>query len=75
MHPCEPFRSSQARRQDVAAWGPKTGRGVTFLKYSIACMQQPVGRTWNGGAPISNGGPGTTGPPAGNGPGSSAPHA
>ena len=23
-------------------------------------MQQPMGQTWNGGAPISNGGPGTT---------------
>jgi len=31
-------------------------------------MQQPVGQTWNGGAQISNGGPGTTGPPAGDGP-------
>ena len=26
-------------------------------------MQQSRGQTWNGGAPISNGGPGTTGPP------------
>ena len=49
--------------------GPKTRRrgqkpeGGAFLKYSIGCMQQPVGQTWNGGAPISNGGPGTTGPP------------
>ena len=32
-------------------------------------MQQPVGQTWNGGAPILNGGAGTTGPPAGDGPG------
>jgi len=31
-------------------------------------MQQPRGQTWNGGAPISNGGPGTTDPPAGDGP-------
>ena len=26
-------------------------------------MQQPGGQTWNEGAPISNGGAGTTGPP------------
>ena len=32
-------------------------------------MQQPVGQTWNGGAPIWNGGAGTTGLPAGDGPG------
>ena len=31
-------------------------------------MQQPGSQTWNGGAPISNGGVGTTGPPAGDGP-------
>jgi len=40
----------QDRRQDVAAGGPKTKRGGTFLKYSIGCMQQPMGQTWNGGA-------------------------
>ena len=39
--------------------------GGTFLKYSIACMWEPGGQTWNGGAPISNGGPDTTGLPAG----------
>jgi len=67
--------ATQARRQDLAAGGaknqkegPKTRRGATFLKYSIGCMQQPVGQTWNGGAPISNGGSGTTGLPAGDGP-------
>jgi len=32
-------------------------------------MQQPVGQTWHWGAPISNGGPGTTIPPAADGPG------
>jgi len=53
----------QTRRQDLAAGGPKTRRGATFLKYSIGCMQQPVGQTRNGGEPISNWGPGTTGPP------------
>ena len=31
-------------------------------------MQQPGGQTLNGRAPISNGGPGTTGLPAGDGP-------
>jgi len=42
----------QASRQDIAAVGaknqkegPKTRRGATFLKYSIGCMQQPVGQT------------------------------
>ena len=72
---------SQARRQDLAAGGvknqkegPKTRRGAknqkggTFLKYSIGCMQQQVGQTWNGGAPISNGGAGHHWPPAGDGP-------
>jgi len=43
---------NQARRQDLAAGGPKTRRrgqkpegAATFLKYSIGCMQQPVGQT------------------------------
>ena len=48
--------------------GPKTRRGATFLKYSIGCMQQPVGQTWNGGHPFKMGVGGTTGPPAGDGP-------
>jgi len=43
--------------------GQKPERGATFLKYSIGCMQQPVGQRWNGWAPILNGGLGTTGPP------------
>ena len=60
----------QARRQDLAAGGAKNQmegqknrRGVTFLKYSIGCMQQPGGPNvkWEG-EPTSNGGPGTTGP-------------
>ena len=66
----------QARRQDIAAGGaknqkegPKTRRGDTFYKYPIRCMQQPWGQTRNGRAQISNGGPGTSGPPAGDGPG------
>jgi len=47
----------QARRQDLAAGGGKKPEdGVTFLKYSVECMQQPEGQ-------MSNGGPGTTGPP------------
>ena len=60
----------QARRQDLAArgvknqkGGPKTRMEATFLKYSIGCMQQPGGQTWNGGKPISNGGSATTDPP------------
>ena len=31
-------------------------------------MEEPVGQTWNGEAPISNGGPGTIGSPTGDGP-------
>jgi len=57
------IRSEQARRQDLAA------EGATFLKYSIGCMQQPGGQTWNGGTSISNAGPVTTGPHAGDGTG------
>jgi len=41
--------------------GQKPEDGATFLKYSIGCMQQPVGQTWNGG-------PGTSVPPLGDGP-------
>jgi len=43
--------------------GQKPEGWATFLKYSIGYKQQPVGQTWNGEAPISNGGPGTTGHP------------
>jgi len=45
--------------------GQKPEGGATFWKYSIGCMQQPVGQTWNGGTPISNGGAGHHWPPAG----------
>ena len=51
----------QARRQDLAVGGPKTRRGGHILKYCIRRMQQPGDQTWNGGS-------GTTGPPAGDGP-------
>jgi len=40
--------NQQARRQDLAAGGPKPEGGTTFSKYSDGCMQQPVGQTWNG---------------------------
>jgi len=47
----------QARRQNLSERGAKKQKGwATFLKYSIGCMQQPVGQTWHEGAPISNGG-------------------
>jgi len=36
---------AQARRQDVAAGGPKTRWGATYLKYCVRCMQQPGGQT------------------------------
>jgi len=38
--------------------GQKPEGGATFFKHCIGCMQQPGGQTWNGGAPISNGGAG-----------------
>jgi len=60
----------QARIQDLAAGGPKTRKrgqepegGATFLTYSIGCMQQPGGQTWNGGHRFQMGGSGTTDPP------------
>ena len=36
-------------------------------------MQQPGGQTWNGRHKFQTGGPGTTGPPAGDGPGYAKP--
>jgi len=48
--------------------GAKNQKGGHILKYSIGCMQQQGGQTRNGGKPISKGGPGTTAPPAGDGP-------
>jgi len=36
--------------------GQKPEGGAKFLKYSIGCMSQPGGQTWNRGASISNGG-------------------
>ena len=43
--------------------GQKPEGGATFFKYSIGCMQQPVGQTWNVGTPTSNGGTGHHWPP------------
>ena len=54
---------TQARRQELAAGGG------TFLKYCIGYMQQSGGQTWNGGHRFQMRGAGTTGPPAGDGPG------
>ena len=42
--------------------GAKNQKGCHILKYSIGCMQQPVGQTWNGGHRFQMGEPGTTGP-------------
>jgi len=53
-------RFTQTRRQDFAAGGAKSHKGGTFLKYSIAYMQQTGDKAWNGWAQISNGGPVTT---------------
>ena len=48
--------------------GQKPEGGATFLKYCIGCMQEPRGQTWNGGHRFEMGGPGATGPPAGDDP-------
>jgi len=40
--PSPGFSSRGAKNQKE---GPKTRRGVTFLKYSIGCMQHPGGQT------------------------------
>ena len=59
----------QAHLQDLTAEGGQKPKGrATFLKYSIGCVQHPGGQTWNTEAQISNGGPGTTGLHAGDGP-------
>jgi len=48
--------------------GQKPERGAknqkaTFLKYSVGCMQQPVGQTWNGGHRFQMGGRAPLAPP------------
>ena len=55
--------SPQARRQDLAAGGPKTrwrGQkpegGATFLKYGIGCMAQPRAKREMGGTDFKWGG-------------------
>jgi len=35
--------------------GQKPEGGAKFFKYSIGCMQQPVGQTWNGGHQFQKG--------------------
>ena len=62
----------QARRQDLAVGGnnqegPKTRRGATFLKYRIK-IQKPGAKREMGRHRFQKGGPGTTGPPAGDDP-------
>jgi len=52
--------------------GPKIRRGNIFkIQYWVYAATGGPNVKW--GAPIPNGGPGTTGPPAGNGPGCSSP--
>ena len=62
--PSPRFSSRGAKNQME---GQKNRSGATFLKYSIGCMQQPGGQTWNGGAQSSNGGTGHHWSPAGDG--------
>jgi len=61
---------NQARRQELAAGGPKNRwrgqkpeRGLTFLNYGIGCMEQPGAKREMGGHRFQMGGTGTTGPP------------
>jgi len=61
---------NQARRQDLAIGGakhqmegPKTRWGTHIFKIRYWMYGATRGQTWNGGSQISNGGPGTTGPP------------
>jgi len=58
--PSPGFSSKGAKNQE----GQKPEGGGTFLKYTIGYMQQPPtgGPNVKWGAPILNGGPGTTGP-------------
>jgi len=51
--PSPRFSSRGAKNQME---GQKTRRGPTFLKYSIGCMQQPEGQTWNRGHRFQMGG-------------------
>ena len=58
--PSPGFSSRGAKNQKE---GPKTRRGVTFLKYSIGCMQHPGGQTWMGGTDFKWGGRAPLAPP------------
>ena len=60
---------AQARRQDIAAGGPKTRREGHILKilYWMYAATRGPNVKW-GGHRFQMGGPGTTGPPAGDGP-------
>ena len=57
------YPSRQAGRQDLAAGGPKTRKGGNIFKIQYWMYVATGVQTWNGGAPISTEGPGTTGPP------------
>jgi len=60
---------AQARRQDLAAGGTKNQKGNHILKIQYWMYAATGGPNVKWGAPISNGGPGTTSPPAGDGSG------
>jgi len=59
----------QARRQDLAAGGPKTRRVGTIFKIHYWMYAATGGSNVKWGAPISNGGQAPLAPPAGDGPG------
>jgi len=48
--------------------GAKNQKGGPHFKIQHWICVATGGQTWNGGAPILNGGPGTTAPPAGDDP-------
>jgi len=51
--PSPEFSSRGGQKTDG---GAENQKGATFLKFSIGCMQQPVGQTWNGGHRLQMGG-------------------
>jgi len=76
LYNCDSTSSNRRGRRESGIssnTGPSpefSSREATFLKYSIGCVQQPAGQTWNGGGTDFKwrGGTGSTGPPAGDGP-------
>ena len=64
----EPSTLVQARRINLVAGGAKNQKGCHIFKTQYWIYAATGGPNVKWGAPISNGGPGTTGPPAGDDP-------